>query len=411
MANYQRLEEQEDRPSWLSLLTWLEWFALAVAVFLFVFYFSFQISHAKAPLDTELWGQFGDIIGGVVGTIIAYISIRLLVKTLLAQLDANKKAEIVAKKTSYTSLTQQYHDKFNLLIKLYEEELAKFGDNNLQGQKYLRDRLRDMYTRSLELTHANDSYAQRLENGIKQFRGFYANNRHQSSVYFRLIYRIFNILYYSGLKNRDQLPYAKIFRCQLSEEELFYLRYNAFTDNGKKMRQYINSFNLLKHLPIMSLLEFCHWKNRFPGNTLAISLIDTYFFTIRKRMIALCNEESERYKWTTICTDGHKYTTQMGFSPKNKVASIAVIKANQPSTSELEEVLDNLTIDDIKEMIVDFSYELFVYSNFEEYMSVGNIELQPNTTQRAGTEIARVKVKDRNRFALILSHDQLDMPQ
>lgn len=358
MANYQRIEGQEEQPSWLELLTWLEWLALAIAVFLFVFYFSFQIFHAKAPLDTELWGQFGDIIGGVVGTIIAYISIRLLVKTLFAQLDANKMAENTAKKTSYTALTQQYHDKFNLLVRLYEEELAKFGDNNAQGQKYLRDKLGDMYSRSLQQTHSNDSYAQRLENGVKQFRGFYSNNRHQSSVYFRLIYRIFNILYYSGLKNQDQLPYAKIFRCQLSEEELFFLRYNAFTENGKKMRQYINSFNLLKHLPVMSLLEFCHWKNRFSGDPLAISLIDTYFFTIRKRMIALCNEESARYKWATINTDGIKYSTKMYFSPKNKVASITVTKLNQPSTSELEEVLDHLTIEDIKELMVDFCYEL-----------------------------------------------------
>lgn len=411
MANFQRLGSHEERPSWLGLLLWLEWFALGVAVFLFVFYFSFQVFHARVPLDTELWGQFGDVIGGVVGTIIAYISIRLLVKTLFAQLDANNKAKEIADKTSYTSLTQQYQDKFNLLIKLYEEELSKFGNNNEKGQKYLQTQLNSMFNRSLQTTNPNDSYSERLGNGVKQFNGFYANNRHQSSVYFRLIYRVFNVLYYSGLKNEDQLPYAKIFRCQLSEEELFYLRYNAFTDNGKKMRQYINSFNLLKHLPIMSLLEFAHWKNRFPDNIQAISLLDTYFFTIRKQMIALCNKEDVNYKRSTIGNDAQKYITRMAFSSDNKVARITVIRKPLATTSDLERVLDALTIEDIKDLLIDFCYELFVYSNFEEYMQVENMEMQSRIIQDEGNESAMVQVNDRNRFALVLSQDQLNSPQ
>lgn len=52
-----------------------------------------------------------------------------------------------------------------------------------------------------------------------------------------------------------------------------------------------------------------------------------------------------------------------------------------------------------------------MYSNFEEYVSVGDIEMQPNTIRYGGKDIARVKVRDRSGFALILSHDQLNTPQ
>ena len=51
---------------------------ILLAVFLAILGFFFFISHRyfslAKPIDGAVWGEFGDFIGGVIGTIIAYIS-------------------------------------------------------------------------------------------------------------------------------------------------------------------------------------------------------------------------------------------------------------------------------------------------------------------------------------------------
>jgi positive regulator of sigma E activity len=90
-----RLIETNEVPkkeSWEKTLSILEWSALGMfIVFLLVYFskgilslFGVQLTH-KLFLH-ETWGVLGDFVGGVLGTFIAYISVRLLVKTLYHQI-------------------------------------------------------------------------------------------------------------------------------------------------------------------------------------------------------------------------------------------------------------------------------------------------------------------------------------
>ena len=74
--------------------------------------------------------------------------------------------------------------------------------------------------------------------------------------------------------------YAKIVRCQLSEDELLLLRYDALTINGSKMRSYINRYNLLKHLPLTKLLEFAYWQSKLKPQE--CNELDTMLITLSK---------------------------------------------------------------------------------------------------------------------------------
>ena len=218
-------------------------------------------SMAKA-IDGSLWGEFGDFIGGVVGTIIAYISIRLLIDTLGAQNKANQIASETAKDNDYTYRLQQLNDHFQMLLKLYRETLSQFGKpnetNGKTGQAYLHETMLKMREK---MQNSQTTFENRNIEAISLFLSFYTEHRDVASVYFRIIYRLWELLFDTKLYLRDKLRYAKILRCQFSEAELFMLRYNAYTSNGKKMQKYINQFNVTKHLPELSLLEFSYWRD------------------------------------------------------------------------------------------------------------------------------------------------------
>ena len=56
---------------------------------------------------------------------------------------------------------------------------------------------------------------------------FYTDNRSKIAAYYRTLYRIFELIDESDLINDEQKKeYAKIIRAQLTESELFFLRYN-----------------------------------------------------------------------------------------------------------------------------------------------------------------------------------------
>ena len=57
-----------------------------------------------------------------------------------------------------------------------------------------------------------------------------------TAYYYRLLYRIMQTIDDANVDDDTKRRYAKIFRCQISEEELILLRYNASTHYGKKMQ-------------------------------------------------------------------------------------------------------------------------------------------------------------------------------
>jgi hypothetical protein len=60
----------------------------------------------------------------------------------------------------------------------------------------------------------------------------------------------------SSLSSEQKNFYSKIVRSQFTEFELFILYYNSQTQYGEKFYPLILRYNLLKHLPILTKLEF-----------------------------------------------------------------------------------------------------------------------------------------------------------
>lgn len=75
---------------------------------------------SDGQIEPAIWGQFGDIIGGFVGTIVALIGVLLLFETLKQQRRANKK--------------QQVETRFFELIKLHRDNVAEMQAKNEIGR-------------------------------------------------------------------------------------------------------------------------------------------------------------------------------------------------------------------------------------------------------------------------------------
>ena len=324
-------------------------------------------SMAKA-IDGSLWGEFGDFIGGVVGTIIAYISIRLLIDTLGAQNKANQIASETAKDNDYTYRLQQLNDHFQMLLKLYRETLSQFGKpnetNGKTGQAYLHETMLKMREK---MQNSQTTFENRNIEAISLFLSFYTEHRDVASVYFRIIYRLWELLFDTKLYLRDKLRYAKILRCQFSEAELFMLRYNAYTSNGKKMQKYINQFNVTKHLPELSLLEFSYWRDSKFDDDASRNLLITYFIALRKSIKSRIVYQDE-CKLEQI---GDNYEIEDEKEEKKYTLRIKRFNGSVNVHGTIAAVFDRLSILELRDLMDDFMTELFVYRSFKQYQTLG----------------------------------------
>ena len=258
------------------------------------------------PLDTEAVGQYGDFVGGVIGTLITIV---LLYVTFTLQRQTFDEQREVSRKSIDLTAVQRMNDKFFSLFRIYQDTVANFYA--IKGDEYLRgkDAVRQKADELLENFDANANPSYLRKNATREFlTKFYAVNSDFASVYFRLLYRMLDELERTDdVTHEQRIRYIKILRSQFTEAELMLIRYNAMTEMGANFRKYINKYNLLKHLPPMDLLEFKNW---LPNNVSKEQMqgMNMVLLSLRKSMVKALNGEkvldikgnSERYRLKVI---------------------------------------------------------------------------------------------------------------
>ena len=394
---------------------WLVVIACILSIAGLLFFVSHRYYSLAMPIDGTIWGEFGDFIGGVVGTIIAYISIRLLIDTLKAQKDANDISLESAQESLYVYRLQQFNDIFQMLIQLYRESLNQFKDKkdkDCKGQNFFKIQAEKCRA---EFEPKEADYATKKQNAVKRFNEFYNENRDEASVYFRIIYRLLELLYDTRLYRRDKLKFAKILRSQFSEAELFFIRYNAMTENGKNMRLYLCQYNILKHLPALNMMEFSYWKyNKIKGSN--ANLVITY-------LIALSKSIKDRWTWDDEEVEleqiqGRYEVKDIIEYPSKYVFQVSRKLSEQNEDDTLSKAFDGLTRYELRDFFADFITEMFSYYSFEQYQKLSDIEIVPKEEVKDDTEIVMITVastsglviyKERDTNIIIESENEYDM--
>ena len=210
----------------------------------------------KWPLATDIIGQYGDFIGGVIGTI---LSIVLLYSTFQSQIkESRKNADVFTK--------QQFHEIFSHLIQQHNSIINNFSmqfqlDNETSISLSAKEAIHFYLAQMQRDFDKNKEHGRKA--AVEYYMNFYASNKDFAPIYFRILYRIFDLIKTTNIDANEKVKYAKIIRAQLTDSELIMIRYNAMTKLGKNMQNYIVQYNLLKHMPPLSLLEFGEWRALF----------------------------------------------------------------------------------------------------------------------------------------------------
>lgn len=321
------------------------------------------------------------------GTIFTLISVLLVVRTFRHQ-------QSVTRDNQEQQKTQRFNNLFFELLHLYQAEVKDLCGQSEKITNIERAPEKDSVKVTKEIVNYDNkdffdeekniiqskyknqkSYEKNRIRSISYYMLFYIENRSKIAAYFRTLYRIFELIDKSELITEPQRKeYAKIMRAQLTESELFFLRYNAMTVYGSQFVNYINKYHILKHLPAFELLEFKDWwENMNRVERESVNVIYYFICDALKDVFKISNPE-ESYKVKILPQENA--TFQISLSLNNNSDFSINVKRNRSIKNMSNEYrgLDKLEDRRIQQLLDCFIKELFLYSNFYQYNDESEIE-------------------------------------
>jgi len=304
-------------------------------------------------------GQVGDFIGGFSGTLFTLVGVVLLFETLALQRTELGESRKVFEK-------QQFENTFFNLLNLYQEVTKSmhfdnfdfYSEKTYSGKEFFEQQKKKFYE---EFTPQNDFSKNRKEASLK-YIVFYTSTKEQTSQYFRTLYRIFRFVSNSSFDQKEKMSYAKIVRAQLSESEIFFIHYNAYTEYGSKFRQLINEFNIIKHLPVIEKVEYKKYVSSFEYmelNGLSLVLDDLKNF-IKASLL----EQKEKYK--TYLQGSIAIKTTSSSSSNFKLVIIKKDNITLNNSYQQGFGLGNFDVNTIEQFFNDYLIDLISFSNYFE---------------------------------------------
>lgn len=273
------------------ILSWIGLLLIVLGAFVFIIFRSWEFS---LTLNEEKVGQFGDFIGGVVGTILAFVGVILYYIALTEQrkdIAINRQAL----ETQVKALNQQIAE-FKAQTKemqdtrtVYEEQTTLYREQTNYYQQQVKELKNQTKVNSLQqfnsefysllnvfisikkdceseisklliilkdrLKTKNDTICNRHSFLIEEYTKLYHTNSSSLSIYFKTFYRLLKIIEDSNIEPEHKQRYAKTLRSQLSEKELLLLYYDYCSVLGEKVRLIAIKYNLFKHLNLMRKFE------------------------------------------------------------------------------------------------------------------------------------------------------------
>ena len=258
-----------------------------------------------SKINAEKVSQFGDFIGGIVGSLWSLAGVILFYVALTEQrkdIEINRNAlnaqvsalnqqikefelqrtelsetRKVFEEQSETLKIQRFENTFFQLLSLHHELVDKLNFSKLSMMTSVSMEKREVLSKAFEdleikMRYSNSTYSQNssggstytedipetkkvaLERMKKAYNEFYFDDYKQIlSHYFRNVYHIFKFIYKTELiENSKKQFYASLVRAQLSSDELYLILYNSINEG----LGYPNFLFLVKEFDIMQNFDF-----------------------------------------------------------------------------------------------------------------------------------------------------------
>lgn len=308
---------------------------------------------------------------------------------------------------------QLFDNKFTTFLSLYQHALDAYRYNNKGREAFV-----NIIDSFLEKPfHNNSTYISRTKAAVKEYEQIYAANCREMSVHLRMLYHVARLIGMADnedddgntiLDEENRVIYAKCLRAQLCDEEMIMLRYNCLTNKGKNMQEFVNQFNLIKHIPLMSLLEFKKWKAKIGVDEALVSCMNAHFIALRKFILESCIGESEG----KVFLDSRKYNIQVVFENSNKKLIITVTLKNVTGSPGhegemlIDKALSKFTIGDLKKLYKEYLKEILLVSNFYQFNGSDGRRID----SRLSTDRTKVICTAENDYPWILASWQRENP-
>lgn len=294
---------------------------LLIAIFVFVIYGDWKYSPI---LDEEKVGQFGDFVGGVIGTLLAFVaailyyvalkeqrkdiainqeSIRLQNEAFAKQIEEfeKQKEELeLTRKVSeqqyktmreqeHTMKLQQFESCFYSFLNVYRSIKNELNLNS-EEKDFFKDIFFELKTNVTDnLQHQSPLDCHRKVQ--KVYVMLFLKYKGKLSHYFKTIYRLLRIIDASiFLSLSEKMFYAKIIRSQLTDYELLIMYYNYHSIYANKASLLVYKYNILKHINPLSKIEFQKKYNiSTQDNHILASFFDTFSTLLEKCINQFCD--------------------------------------------------------------------------------------------------------------------------
>lgn len=377
---------QKPKVSRIENLYFNKWTYIILTVLFFtltIFLFTWKrdILLFDYSIKNDVFGHFGDFSGGVLGTIFALISTLLLLRTLYQQ-------QQITNENKRLTETQRFNDLFFEILNLYQEQTKELQDEG-QYEKEVDGVVteyehtcnnKDFFDFNMykvqKAFSPQSSYSKNQREAQNVYSTFFLENKSKLAIYYRTLYRIFDLIHNSKLLDEEsKRNYAKIVRAQLTESELFFLRYNSMTYYGKNFIQFLNRYNVLKHLPHFELLEFKDWWEHL--NSAERTSIDVLFCIIKDMIKDAAIKDN--FVKQQVPIPSLKYSIYITFADQSNLSIEFRIKTKNTNTTNDYKGFEKFKKEEIQALIDCFLKELVLYSNFKSFNNQAELKFDSPT--------------------------------
>lgn len=396
-------------------------------------------------IDNEVWGNLGDFIGGMFGPLLATVTLLMMWWTLrdqqklsaksntlqqtLAQ-DAKNLQEQIEEKQNQQAASQRFNDMFFSLLDLYHRQVEGLTLNDPYGYTTLAigaPGQYEVYTGSgkeffsslrqymWDKSDREENYQRAHAKAIKTFSEVYRLYSVQLGVYFRTVYRIFNLIEEAGIPEKEKKNYIKIMRAQFTSSELFFLNYNANTMMGRPSQKYICMFRITKHLHLLNRLEFKFIVDKFTeAKETKREGLNFILYHLTEGIVDLVKRgwkpgtdnryslnQSTRYQFCATLDSPFSMTVEFINKPKRR-----------NTINELNGLSD-LDNDDLKYLLKSFMQVLFYDASYGRFNPKGSMKittpvLRMNDTDKGVEKVISIRIKKTGTEPLRLTDPKWD---
>lgn len=211
-------------------------------------------------VDHDIWGQFGDFVGGIPNPMVSFAALALLARTYLLQRQEMADTSAALQNQARSFEAQRREARFFDLLRLYQDTLNQISFKRPdQGSAHEGKRALTEFV-GLHLDGV-ETYDPESATTRKQIYALLVErNSYLLGHYFRVLFNILSSA--EEILVEQRFRFVKLLRAQLSRDELVLIALNLLEGEGRKMRQLVAEYGLLKHLADGRLREVM--RREFP---------------------------------------------------------------------------------------------------------------------------------------------------